>query len=99
MTIKIIGDPKLWGFIPDMLNEADPRSAREQFDEKYIGGWEPFKGFKFSPKDGCALSYSGDPPIRPIAAIAFRNELLFLYESSWVLIMQGDGSWEVNRMD
>jgi hypothetical protein len=50
------------GDIPAWLDEADPRSAREQLHEGYLphgGGWKPFEGFEML--DNFSLKYSGDP--------------------------------------
>ena len=87
------------GFIPSFLNENDPRPAREQFNDNYQhgGGWRPFNGFTLN--DGMELHYPDDPPQKPLAMIKFRNELIFIYESAWVLILQQDGTYEISRMD
>jgi len=45
------------------------------------------------------LHYPDDPPQKPLAMIKFRNELIFIYESAWVLILQQDGTYEISRMD
>ena len=29
----------------------------------------------------------------------FRDEMIFLYQSAWVLILQRNGSWVIARMD
>lgn len=93
----IIGD---WGFIPAMLDEGDPRPARNQLDKGYRhgGGWLPFKGFAFDV-DLKQLQYPGDPPMHPLGILHFRAEKLYIFESSWVVIVQPDGVWEVARMD
>lgn len=88
----------MWGFIPGFLNASDPRPAVEQIKENYIGGWLPFAKFKLNVET-MTLTYPGDPPMRPISLMIFRDEKLFLYESSWVLIMKPDQSWEVSRLD
>jgi hypothetical protein len=87
------------GLLPGFLDESDPRSAREQFNENYAhgGGWNPFEGFKML--DGYALKYPGDPAHKPLAKAKFRDELILYYQYSWVVVMQPDGSWEVTRMD
>jgi hypothetical protein len=91
--------PVEWGFIPGWLDDNDPRSAREQLNEKYVyGGWQPFQGFKkLDIKYG--LHYPGDPVQYPFSMITFRNEKLLIYPGSWVCIVQEDKSWEVCRMD
>lgn len=91
--------PEHLGLIPSMLDENDPRPAREQFDENYAhgGGWRPM-----SPKlriERYVLHYPGDPPQRPFAMIPFRDEIILVYESEIVAIVQPDGSFEACRMD
>ena len=97
--ITVGPDPQIWGFIPGFLDEQDPRPAREQFNEHYPGGWMPApEWLKFSRKT-LRLTYPGDPPLQPIGLIQFRDEMIFLYPSSWVCIVQPNGKWEVARMD
>lgn len=86
------------GLLPTFLSLDDPRSAREQFDEKYVSGWSPFKGHTFDEKTG-ELRYPGDPPLRPVGGCRFRDERIFVYPYAWVLVLQKDGSFEVCRMD
>jgi hypothetical protein len=87
-----------WGFIPSFLNEHDPLSAREQFKKNYIGGWNPFPGFKFD-KEARTLAYPGDPIMHMIDEMPFRDETIMLFPHSWVVVMQKDGTWEASRMD
>lgn len=91
------------GFIPDFLNEADPRPAREQLDSNYQhgGGWSAFQGFTLIT-DGpvpVGLEYPGDPMMRALAMVKLRDESVVLFEHAWVAIIQPDGSYEVSRMD
>ncbi len=95
--ITVVGDLHAWGVIPEFLNENDRRSAKAQFNDKYIGGWHHFPKFKFDAEHN--LKYPGDPVMRPLSVMFFRDEVLYIYESAWVVIMQLDGSWEVSRMD
>ena len=89
----------VWGFIPGFLDADDPRPAREQFNARYLGGWSPGPpGLSFDFDTG-TLTYPGDPPMTPISTMQFRDEMIVLFQSSWVLILQRDGSWEVARMD
>jgi hypothetical protein len=87
------------GLLPWMLDENDPRDAREQFNERYAhgGGWHPMGGFKLNPNN--SLKYPGDPVLEPLAHLQFRNELIVFYDSSWVAIIQKDRTFEVCRMD
>jgi hypothetical protein len=97
MPILIVGDPEIWGLIPGFLDEDDPRPAREQFAANYIAGWQPFEGF--TANEDMVLSYPGDPPLEPQSMMIFRNEVLFIYDHAWVVILQHDKSWEIMRMD
>lgn len=90
--------PEAWGFIPGFLDEHDPRPAKEQFHANYVSGWGPIKGFRFEPTT-YTVTYPEDPPMTPIGRMNFRDEVILLYPSSWVLILQPDGAWEMSRMD
>jgi hypothetical protein len=91
--------PDSAGYLPDFLNEADPRPAREQFNTNYkYGGWRPMQDFTLNRRT-FALTYPGDPPILPLVALLFRKELITVYESDIVAIIQSDGTFEVARMD
>lgn len=94
----IAGDIEAWGLIPGFLNEDDPRSAKEQLEANYIAGWNKFEGFTYDPVN-MSLKYPGDPRMDPLGAIQFRDELLLIYQSAWVLILQPNGEWEVARCD
>lgn len=87
------------GLLPIMISEHDPDNAASQFDKNYQhgGGWRPQPGFQMSP-DG-ELIYPGDSPLRPRAEAELRNEIIRLYQWSYVAIIQPDGTFEVCRMD
>lgn len=86
------------GYLPTMLDERDPRPAREQLDANYrhSGGWCPMDGFSL---DGMTLRYPGDPPFEMIGCTRVRDEVVALFEHDMVAIVQPDGSFEVARMD
>lgn len=96
----ITSRPDLVGYLPQMLNEDDPRPAREQFHTAYAhgGGWNSFKGFTFNPEKR-TIKYPGDPPHRPVGHTQLRDETIIVYEHAWVLILQPDGTYEIARMD
>jgi hypothetical protein len=87
-----------WGFIPTFLHDDDPRPAKEQFADRYVSGWNKFEGFTFDESKG-TLKYPGDPVMYTLGAMIFRDEMILLFPSAWVLIMQPDHTWEVARMD
>lgn len=84
------------GFLPEFLDEEDPRSASAQFNANYIGGWNPFPGFTM---EGGTLQYPDDPPLVPIAYTKLRDETIIFYPYAFVAIKQPDGTFEVSRMD
>ena len=98
MSVIFGGDIDDWGFIPTFLHDDDPRPAKEQFNDRYLGGWNKFSGFTFNESDG-TLKYPGDPTMNTLGAMIFRDEMILLYPSAWVLILQQDKTWEVARMD
>ena len=92
-------DPSFVGFIPTFLDLDDPRRAKEQFAERYeYGGWRNQDGF--TAIDGTpTLKFPGDPPLKPIACMKLRDEMIFVYLHGYVSIFQPDGSFEACRMD
>jgi hypothetical protein len=87
------------GMIPYWLDENNPLPAAEQLDANYGhgGGWRPFKGFTL--RKDYSIDYPGDPPLRPIAEMHLRDELILMYEQGWVAVIQPDRSFEIARMD
>lgn len=86
-------------FIRAMLDNDDPRPAREQFDAHYQhgGGWRPMNGLTLG-KDKC-LHSPGDPPIHPLAAMLLhKDEYIIIFEHDIVAIVRGE-SFEACRMD
>jgi len=85
------------GFLPEMIDQDDPRPAKEQFDANYqYGGWQPIE--KFTAK-GFVLNYPGDPPFEPIAMWPLREEMIVVYRYGFVAVFQKDGSFECARLD
>ena len=102
MTWKMIhpqAGPEMLGYLPSMVSDLSPKSAREQFNDAYsfAGGWTPFKGFTMLPDRN--LSYPGDPPTQLLAETKLRDETILFYDHAWVAIVQPDGSFEVCRKD
>lgn len=87
------------GFLPGLISEDDPRSVKAQLEDKYRygGGWDPTPGF--TVQDGYVLKFPGDPPMTPLAMTALRNEVVVLYDYSFLGVFQPDGSFEVSRVD
>lgn len=91
------------GFIPEFLEEDDPRPAKEQFNDRYGfgGGWQPMPGFQLleGANGMIRLKYPGDPVMSPLFMTKLRDEMIVVYEHAFVLILRKDGTWEVARMD
>ena len=90
------------GLLTEFFDENDPRSAREQLDANYIhgGGVRPFTGFDVVMPNGVpSLHYPGDPALNVISQAKMRDESLYLFPYSWVLIMHGDKVVVVTRCD
>jgi hypothetical protein len=92
------------GILPQFLRYADPHPAREQIHEAYAhgGGWNAFEGFTLNthfPLESWALSYPGDPDMRLIAYTRLRDEIIALFQYSWVAIVARDGTYEIARID
>jgi hypothetical protein len=86
-------------YLPFFLRVDDTRKAAEQFDSAYrFGGWQSFgKGFELR-KDN-SLKYPGDPPQPPLAQCKLGDELVVLYPSDFVAVIQPDRSFDVARLD
>ena len=91
-------DLDMLGYLPSMLNEADPRSAREQIDANYNhgGGWQPFKGHTMLAN---GLAYPDDPVMPLLFETKLRDEIIRFYDCAWLAIVQPDGSYEIARVD
>jgi hypothetical protein len=89
------------GYIPTFLSVNDPRPAKEQINTRYAhgGGWNSSKSFDFDLKGLKLLSKHGDPPLEPLAETWLRYEHILYYDSSFVAIVQIDGSYEIARID
>ena len=100
--------PEALGYLPDFLDDRDPRQAAAQFEERYAyGGWAPGEAglrFKYQPGPdggarGSVLLYPGDPPLEAIGGTTLRDEQIVVFQASFVMVRQPDGSLEVSRLD
>ncbi len=90
------------GYLPLMLDERDPRSVQEQLNESYAhgGGWNSFSGFTLVERGGnYALSYPGDPLMLEVSRAQFRDQLLVLFQYSWLGIIEEGKLLDVARVD
>lgn len=90
--------PDQLGLIPAFMSEHDPRPLAEQIAENYCGGWDSFKGFTFDHGTG-TLKYPGDPDMYPLASSIMRSEIVYIYPSAWVCVVQKGGAFDVARID
>jgi hypothetical protein len=99
------GGLDMLGLLPGMLSLEDERPAAEQFNERYAhgGGWKPTP----STNREARLTHGGlrlEFPkwVEAFEAVAYtelRDEKIIVYRSSWVAIVQPDGTFEIVRMD
>src|SRR5262245_20185368 len=88
------------GQLPLIFLDADSRPAREQANDRYLGGWNPATGFTMDMLG--TLHYEGDPPLPVLAEATLRDETIRLYAHDWVAITWFNGAkreFEVSRMD
>lgn len=99
VDVKFLTPPADWncvGDIPHWLSDHNPKSAANQLDGVYQGGWQPFDGFTLLNNN--SIKYPGDPELHPLAEMRLRQELILVYPCSWVAIIQPDRSFEISRM-
>jgi hypothetical protein len=88
------------GFIPFFILHEDIPAAK-QIDHNYQhgGGWNPIPKWKLH-RPNMSIQYPRDPPLQPHTSISLGNgEMVYIYPSAWVCIVQLDGSYEVARVD
>lgn len=88
------------GFVSLMLDPSLPQKAAEQLDAGYAhgGGWQPMPGFGMDPETQ-ALTYPGDPALRPLAYADINDERVLCYPHAFFAVVQKDGTFEAARMD
>jgi hypothetical protein len=97
-------NPDFAGLLPEFLNSNDPRPAREQFNENYQhgGGWRPITGrnqLHFSSNVGRSCLLIGGDWFKEVCRTKLRKEVIIVYESGMVAIVQENLDFEVARMD
>lgn len=88
------------GYLPDMFSDEDPTPVKEQIDRNYAngGGWRHAPGWSFDHETQ-VIKFPGDPPLLPLARCKVRDETVLLYQYSWVVVVQPDGTFEICHMD
>jgi hypothetical protein len=95
--------PYMLGFIPNFLDDADPRDAKAQLDAGYgehasAGYWQGAdQHVTLGHND--ALLYPGDPPQPVLAECRLRGERVLFYPHDFVGVVAADGTFSVQRMD
>tara|TARA_R110000868_G_scaffold76760_5_gene220444 strand:- start:2532 stop:2834 length:303 start_codon:yes stop_codon:yes gene_type:complete len=95
-------NPEAAGLLPTFLTEHCPDDAVTQFNHAYAhgGGWRDFNGFTLVIVGNLAkLRYSGDPDLTSVSYVKLRDERIWVFPHSWVLVAQPDNSFRVCRMD
>lgn len=90
------------GDIPAWLDEADPASAIEQIHRMYApigGGWRDSRGPFALDEENNELRYPGDPPMILLAKATLRDERIFIFDCSWVVVLLPSGTFRVARID
>ena len=92
------------GFLPEFASPDDPRRLQEQVNEAYAhgGGWNSFDGFELRchmASGRFSLVYPGDPPMQERARARFRNQIIVLFDMSWVGIIENMKLIDVARID
>lgn len=88
------------GIIPQFLSYLDPRDPVEQINEAYAhgGGWNDFDGFTFDPV-AHSIKYPGDPKHEALAETVLNGKRIFVYESAWVAVWDGENQPRIARLD
>jgi len=98
------------GFVPRFFHVGDDRPASEQLEERYAhgGGFRPMEGFELDLNREAPLAsriiYPADEDgpeevYRAVSYTLIGNELLIMFESSWLGIVQPDGEFAITRVD
>jgi hypothetical protein len=97
------------GLLPAIFHDTDPRPCAEQVNARYShgGGWNPMRSWVATPKTRLYLAepevvrieYPGDPAFRVICSWRINAERVFLFDCSWIMVVQPSGDYEVARMD
>ena len=104
MTVWIGLDPRFTprslGMLVEILQADDPRSIKEQLEDRYAhgGGWRPIKGFTMRQNN--VLHYPGDQPFKPVAKTEINGEIVIFYpKCSLLAVVAQDGTFAVTRVD
>ena len=94
-------DSEVLGFLPEWVTPAASPSMVDEIHNNYGhgGGWRDFEGFTVDRSTG-AMMYPDDPVQYPIAQMVGHSEVLWLYTSSWVTVMdRATGQCRTARID
>lgn len=95
-------DLSAWGMIPAFISPTCEKPMWEQVHENYShgGGWHDFDGFEVSQDDKghYMMQYPGDPVYHERSRITVGDEMLVLFNYSWLLWVNGDEQ-KIARID
>lgn len=100
-------DMPVVGFLPEILRPDDERCAADQLNDRYAhgGGFRAYSDAWQLSNPGdvgkATLIFPGDPPFRELSRsrLPLSGETLIFFDSAFLAIVQGDGSFEVSRVD
>ena len=94
------------GIIPLFVTDPD-KPLIESLSEGYGFGWRHMDGFVLD-KENMSITYqpgteNEDPAILPWAVLRpisdTNKDVAYIYRYGWVLVLRGDGTFEISRMD
>lgn len=92
------------GLIPEnLIRFANPEDdAVKQLADSYVYGgnqWHDIDGFKLGADN--SLKFPGDPKLLPRAQFVLgpKQELVVVYDSAFIAVIQADRTFRVTRMD
>ena len=87
------------GILPHWVDNNDPRSAKEQFQQKYQFGCCEMPGGTVD--ENGVYNYPEDPPLYPFYSLERDNEMIYFYNYAMVAVVLKDEARTtyVTRMD
>lgn len=95
-------DLSAWGMIPAFVSPVNDMPMWQQVHHNYMhgGGWNDFDGFEVRQDDNgrYEIEYPGDPVYFERSRITIGDEMLVLFNYSWILWVRGDEQ-KIARID
>ena len=101
--VRLDGNLNAWGMILGWIDPNDNTPMWEQIDRNYAhgGGWNDFDGFRVVAGDKdtpYVIQYPGDPVHTEVSRIMLDDEILVIFNYSWVLWSDGTDT-KIARID